>query len=62
MRGTPHLHDTLQHAQLELDQPPPPPEHEDRIPHDLYTQWQIEMDAEIAADLATLAAAHTAAL
>jgi hypothetical protein len=59
MRGTPHLHDTLQHAQLELDELPPPPEHEDRIPDDLYTRWQIEMDAEIAADLA---AAGTAAL
>jgi Domain of unknown function (DUF222) len=45
MRAGPHLDDAIRQAMLEHDQPPP--EFNDRIPDDLYAQWQAEMDDEL---------------
>jgi hypothetical protein len=48
MRGAPHLDDEIRRILQEHDQPPP--EHHDRIPDDLYGQWQAAFDDELAAD------------
>jgi len=48
MRGAPHLDDAILQALLEHDQPPT--EIPDRIPDELYAEWQTAFDAEIAAD------------
>jgi hypothetical protein len=52
--GSPHFDDATRQALLEHDQPPP--ESGDRIPDDLYAEWQTAFDAELEADLARLGA------
>jgi hypothetical protein len=55
MRGAPHLDDTIRQRLLEADNPPP--HFDDRIPDDLYGQWQAAFDDELESDLASLAKA-----
>ncbi|MFC0678791.1 DUF222 domain-containing protein [Lysobacter korlensis] len=52
MLGAPHLDDAIRQALLEHD--PPPPEYDDRIPDDLYGEWQAAFDDELKADHAQL--------
>ncbi|MDQ4138043.1 MAG: HNH endonuclease [Actinomycetota bacterium] len=52
MRGAPHRDDTIRQRTLQHDEPPP--EFDDRIPDDLYAEFQAAFDAELEADLARL--------
>ena len=52
MLGAPHLDDEIHRILLQHDEPPPP-DVPDRIPDEIYAQWQAEMDDEIEADRAS---------
>ncbi len=50
--GPPHLADAVLRATLDHDMGPPPPEHDDHVPDELWAELNALMDAEIAADRA----------